>query len=66
MSLKTAVDKLGGAPKTATFLDVSHQAVYGWVARGWCPSERAVQLEKKTGVPRTLMINPKLKKLLAA
>jgi hypothetical protein len=66
MSLKTAVEKLGGAPQTAAFLKVTHQAVYGWLARGWAPGERAVQLEKKTGVPRAMMINPKLRKLLAA
>lgn len=65
-SIKLAVKRAGGAPSLAAFLKVSHQAVYGWISRGWFPPARAIQIEKKYKVPRADLVKPELAKLLAA
>ena len=64
LNLDTAVKRAGGAIKLAAFLKVSHQIVYLWIDRGWVPPRRAVQIENKTKVPRSKLINPQLAKLL--
>jgi hypothetical protein len=62
--LNAAIEKIGGARETAAYLKLSHQAVYAWVKRGFAPTKRAAQIERKTGIPRKKLINPKLVKLL--
>jgi DNA-binding transcriptional regulator YdaS (Cro superfamily) len=64
MNLDTAVERAGGVTALAAFLKVSHQIVYLWIERGWVPPKRAVQIENKTKVPRSKLINPQLAKLL--
>jgi DNA-binding transcriptional regulator YdaS (Cro superfamily) len=63
-NLDTAIKRFGGVPALAEELGVSHQIVYKWEKRGWVPPARAVEIEKKTKVPRSKLINPQLAKLL--
>lgn len=65
-SIKTVVERAGGARRVAEMLGVSHQAVYYWVSRGWFPPARAVQLSRRFKVPKSELIDPKLAKLLTA
>lgn len=55
-----AVEAAGSQVALASFLRVSEAAVSGWVRRGWVPAQRAVELERKYGVPRAQMLDPKL------
>lgn len=64
VAIKTVVTRAGGARPLAAFLDVSHQAVYAWIDRGWFPPERAVQIARRYKVPKSELIDPKLAKLL--
>jgi hypothetical protein len=58
--ISDAVEKAGGAVVLGKKLGITHQAIYLWVRRGYAPVERAIQLEKLSGVARHLLINPKL------
>jgi hypothetical protein len=62
--MKSAVDKAidaaGGACRLAEVLGVKHQAVYFWQKRGWVPLARAGQIEKKYGVPRRKLMDPRI------
>ena len=64
-NMSTVLQRAGGAPALAAALKVSHQIVYIWVKRGWVPLARAVQIEKKYGVPRDKIIKPQLAELLS-
>lgn len=66
IAISTAVTKAGGARKLAVFLDVSSQAVYQWIERGWFPVARARQISRRYKVPVRKLVNPEIAKLLAA
>lgn len=66
IAISTAVKKAGGARPLAAFLDVSHQAVYQWIERGWFPLTRARQISRRYRVPVRKLVNPEIAKLLAA
>jgi|GEM_PF-2114659 len=62
--IKQAIDLAGGACALAHKLGVTHQAVYGWAKRGWTPMQRAMQIEKAYGIPRTELLKSDLVSLL--
>lgn len=59
-----AVEKAGGVAKLAAAIGVTRQAAYGWLTRGYAPTERAIQIEALYGIPRAELWNPKLKAVL--
>lgn len=59
-----AVIAAGGRRPLAAKLDVTEQAIAQWVARGWVPQERAVEIEEMFGVPRRTLLKPSLVALL--
>jgi uncharacterized protein DUF29/YdaS antitoxin of YdaST toxin-antitoxin system len=48
--IREAASKVGGVPKLARKLGVSRQAIYQWTE---VPIERAAELERVTGIPRS-------------
>ena len=48
--IREAAGKVGGVPKLARKLGVSRQAIYQWTE---VPVERAADLERVTGIPRS-------------
>lgn len=48
-ALKQAIEEMGGYRSLARALGISHQAIVGWKR---VPSERILQVEKVTGIPR--------------
>lgn len=65
-ALRDAVDKAGGIVKFAAAVGVTHQAVYAWFAKGWVPLERAVLVERLTGVDRFKLVKPSIAEALQA
>tara|TARA_R110000868_G_scaffold19939_5_gene85023 strand:- start:589 stop:831 length:243 start_codon:yes stop_codon:yes gene_type:complete len=65
-ALRDAVNKLGGIVEFSKALDVTHQAVYYWFAKGWVPLERAVLIERLTGVDRNFLVKPSVAEALQA
>lgn len=65
-ALREAIDKLGGIVKFAERVGVSHQAVYAWFGKGWVPLERAVVIERLTGVDRHKLVKPSVAEALEA
>ena len=55
-ALREAIDKLGGVVSFANAIGVTHQAVYYWFRKGWVPLERAVVIERLTGVSRAQLV----------
>lgn len=51
-ALSLAIDAAGGIKAVASALGISRQAVEQWKI---CPHNRALQLERLTGVPRHLL-----------
>lgn len=47
-----AVAAAGSQSALARLLKVAPQSVHGWVARGYPPAERVLQIEEVTGVSR--------------
>ena len=58
--IEKAVKIAGGASALAHKLDVTHQAVYVWLRKGWVPPRRALEIEKLFGVPRIDLFKPEL------
>ena len=65
-ALREAIDKAGGIVKFAAAVGVTHQAVYAWFRKGWMPLERAVVVERLTGVDRLLLVKPSIAQALDA
>lgn len=59
-ALKTLVKDNGNPSRFARRVGVSRQALYLWMARGFVPPIRAVQLEAIFGVPRLRLMDPLL------
>ena len=64
-ALDLAIERGGGIIQFCRKLNVTHQAVYSWKARGWVPPERAVAIEAVFDIPRTDMMNPDLVRALS-
>lgn len=47
--LQEVIDWFGSQANTARALGVDRAAVSAWVARGWFPAKRAVEIEKLSG-----------------
>lgn len=62
--IQAAVDVLQSQQALANLLGVTQQAVGKWLARGYAPAHRVVEIEQGTGVPREELINPRLADLL--
>ena len=62
--IQKVVDMAGSQGRVAEILGVTQQAVSEWVRRGYAPSSRLVEIEAQFGVPRTDLIDPKLRDLL--
>lgn len=59
-ALKGLVKDHGNPTRFARRVGVSRQALYTWMARGFVPPIRAVQLEAIFGVPRLRLMDPLL------
>lgn len=62
--VKQAAQAAGSQAKLARALGVTEQAVHNWVARGWVPLRRALEIETQFGVDRVALINPRIKDLV--
>lgn len=65
-ALREAIDKAGGIVKFAAAIGVTHQAVYAWFSKGWMPLERAVMVERLSGVDRLRLVKPSIAQALEA
>lgn len=59
--VEQAVEKAGGQPAVAAEFGVTQQCVSRWCKDGYMPVARAQEMEHLYGVPRTSLINPKLR-----
>ena len=59
-ALKSLVQTNGNPTRFARRVGVSRQALYLWMARGFVPPIRAVQLEAIFGTPRLRLMDPLL------
>lgn len=64
--VEKAVEKAGGQPAVAAEFGVTQQCVSRWCKSGYMPVARAQEMEHLHGVPRTSLINPKLRNALGA
>ncbi len=64
IGIQQAIYNAGSQTKLAVILGCSQQNVGFWLKQGYCPPERVIEIEQATGVPRALLINPKLIDLL--
>jgi DNA-binding transcriptional regulator YdaS (Cro superfamily) len=64
IGIQQAIYNAGSQTKLAAILGCSQQNVGFWLKQGYCPPERVIEIEQATGVPRALLINPKLIDLL--
>ena len=63
IGIREAVRRADGGPQLARKLGVTHQAVYQWLAKGWVPLTRALQIERLYGIPRQRLVSPKISRL---
>lgn len=64
--VERVVATAGGQPKVASDLGVTQQCIGNWCKKGYVPVARAQEFEMLYGVPRTSIINPKLRNALGA
>ena len=64
--IRQACYAAGSQAKLADLLGCSQQNVSSWLRRGYVPAERVVEIEQVTGVPRALLVSPKLRELLSS
>jgi DNA-binding transcriptional regulator YdaS (Cro superfamily) len=62
--IQRVVELAGSQGRLAETLGVTQQAVSEWVRRGYAPANRVVEIEAQYGVPRTALIDPRLRDLL--
>jgi len=55
----------GSQAKLADLLGCSQQNISSWLRRGYAPPERVVEIEQATGIPRVLLVSPKLRELMS-
>lgn len=59
-ALNKAIEATGGIVKFCAEHGVTHQAVYAWKRRGSVPLDRAIEIERVSGVPAVDLIEPKM------
>lgn len=64
--LDEAIKRGGGIVAFSKSMGVSHQVVYQWKKRGYVPTERALIIERKFGLPHAQMIRSDLADILSA
>lgn len=62
--VERAVAAVGGQRQLGELCGVGQQAVSKWLARGYVPTIRVVEIEAQTGIPRKELINPRLIQLV--
>lgn len=62
--MQQAVEAAGSQAALAAKLGVAQQVVSVWLAQGYCPLERAREIELVYGVPRAKMFSPKVLALM--
>jgi ribosome-binding protein aMBF1 (putative translation factor) len=60
LGIEEAIKAAGSQSKLGASLEVTQQAINRWARQGWVPLLRAEQIEKRFGVPRARLVNPKI------
>lgn len=60
LALKQAIRRAGGVKALAREQGVTHQCVYVWRKKGCVPIDRAVEIERKHGIPAINLVDPQL------
>lgn len=60
-ALYRAVHANGGPVAVSKILGVTHQAVTHWIAQGYVPTKRVAEFSIQFGVPRELILSPKVR-----
>lgn len=65
--IEKAVEMAGGQAALGASLrpEVTQQAISKWLARGWLPADRAVEVEKRYGIAVRELLSPTLAKVLS-
>ena len=63
--IEELIEKAGSQQAVADVCGVKQQAVAQWVARGFVPLSRAVELEAQFGIERKRLVDPRLVSLLS-
>jgi hypothetical protein len=63
--IEQAIAAAGSQDKLAEALGCTQQNISFWKAQGFAPTSRIVEIEQRTGVPRALLINPRVADLLS-
>ena len=63
--VQMAIDAVGGQSELAALMGTSQQNVSKWLGMGWLPTRRIIECEQLTGIPRLMLVNPRLLSLLA-
>lgn len=59
-----AIAAAGGQRLLAAKVGCTQQNVSFWRRQGFAPIERAVEIEQATGVPRALLVSPRIRNVL--
>lgn len=59
-----AIAAAGGQQGLATKVGCTQQNVSFWRRQGFAPVDRLVEIEQATGVPRALLIDPRIRSVL--
>lgn len=62
--IEKVVEKVGSQHELARQLNVSQQAVYQWVTRGFVPNNRIAEIERRYEIDAAELIDPEVLKLL--
>lgn len=58
--IELAVLKAGCQKHLASVMGVSQQSVSKWVSQGFVPMDRAEQIHELYGIPKRVLVDPKL------
>ena len=62
--IEQAIEVSGSQEALAQALGCTQQNVSFWKAQGYVPNLRTVEIEQTTGVPRALLVDPRVLELL--
>lgn len=63
--IQAAIRVAGSQDKLAEMMGCSQQVVSEWLARGYAPADRVIEMESLTGIPRERLLKPSLVELLS-